>query len=90
MTDPADLDQLHNAISSQGATIGRHEELFPDLMEGIHTLVERHDGALNILLEQFRGLAGRQPTTTVTLQPIRKNYDVGDYEFPAVKMVLEE
>eukprot|EP00063_Salmo_salar_P049563 XP_014024398.1 PREDICTED: protein FAM127-like [Salmo salar] len=27
MTDPADPDQLHNVISSQGTSIGRHEEL---------------------------------------------------------------
>ena len=31
MTDPADLNQLCNAVSSQGATIGRHKELLPDL-----------------------------------------------------------
>ena len=43
MTDPADSDQLHNAVSLQGATIGRHEELLQCLMEGLHTWAERHD-----------------------------------------------
>ena len=53
MTDPADSDQLHTAVSSQGATIGRHKELLRGLMEGFQTLAERHDHALNTLLEQF-------------------------------------
>nr|XP_046210762.1 protein LDOC1-like [Oncorhynchus gorbuscha] len=38
MTDPADSDQLHNAVSQQGATIGRHKELLHCLMEGLFTL----------------------------------------------------
>ena len=33
-------------------------------------LAERHDRALDILLEQFRGLSGRQSTTVVTPQPL--------------------
>eukprot|EP00063_Salmo_salar_P023125 XP_013997960.1 PREDICTED: protein FAM127C-like [Salmo salar] len=38
MTDPVDSDHLRNAISSQGATIGRHKELLRGLMEGFQTL----------------------------------------------------
>ena len=56
MTDPADSDQLRNAISSQGATTGRHEELLRGLMVGFQTLAERYDCTLNTLLEKFRGL----------------------------------
>jgi hypothetical protein len=55
MTDPADSDQLHNTVSLQGATIGRHEKLLQCLLEGHHTLAECHDQAINTLLEQFRG-----------------------------------
>ena len=70
MTDPADLDQLRNAISSQGATIGRHEKLLHGLMEGFQDVAKRHDLALDALREQFRGLLTRQSTTTVTSQPL--------------------
>ena len=58
MTDRADLGQLRNTISSQGASIGRHAELLCGLMEGVQTLAKRHDQALDMLREQFRGLAG--------------------------------
>ena len=68
MTAPADSNQLRNTISSQGATIGRHEELLRGLMEGFQTLAELHDRALNTFLEQFRGLSVRQSTTTITYQ----------------------
>jgi hypothetical protein len=70
MTGPADLDQLPNAVSSQGATIGRHENLLHGLMEGFQAVVERHDLALDALREQFCGLPTRQPTMTVTSQPL--------------------
>ena len=50
MTGPADPDQLRNSISSQGASIGRHEELLRGLLEGVQTLAERHDRALAMLL----------------------------------------
>ena len=70
MTDPADLDQLCNAISSQGALIGRHEELLCGLMEGVQDVAESHNLALNALREQFHGMPTRQPTTTVTSQPL--------------------
>jgi hypothetical protein len=61
MTDPADPGQVLNFISSQGASIGRHEEFSCGLMEGVQTLAEQHDWALDMLQEQFRGLAGGQP-----------------------------
>ena len=70
MTDPAASDQLCNALSSQGATISRHEELLHGLIEGFQTLDECHDQALNTLLEQFRGLFNMQSTMTVTSQPL--------------------
>jgi hypothetical protein len=70
MTDPADSDQLRNALSSQGATICRHEELLCGLMEGLQTLAESHDQALNTLLDQFLGLSTMQHTTKVTSQPL--------------------
>ena len=66
MTDPADSDQLCNTVSSQGATIGRHEEILHYLMEGFHTLVEHH--AISAMLEQFRWLSIRQQATTETSQ----------------------
>jgi hypothetical protein len=66
MTDPEDLDQLRNAISSQGTTIGRHEELLRGLTEGFQAVAERHDLALDTLREQFCGLATMQLTTMVT------------------------
>jgi hypothetical protein len=68
MTDPADSDKLHNTVSLQGATIGRHEELLHNLVEGLHILAERHDHAFHALLEQFCGLSTRQQATTVTFQ----------------------
>lgn len=46
------------------------EPLLRGLMEGIQMLPERHDRALDILLEQFRGLSRRQPTTVVTPQTL--------------------
>ena len=70
MTDPADLDQLCNAICFQGALIGRHEEMLHGLMEGCQDLIEHHDLALDALREHFRGLPTRQPTITVTSQPL--------------------
>ena len=51
MTAPADPGQLSNAISSQGASSGRHEEVLLGLMEEVQTLAERHDRALDMLLE---------------------------------------
>ena len=68
MADPADLDQLRNTVSLHGATIGRHEELLQNLMEGLHTLAERHDQGFKSLLEQFRGLSIRKHVTTETSQ----------------------
>lgn len=68
MTDPAHLDQLRNAISSQGDIIGRHEDMLRGLMEGFQDVAECHDLALGALREQFRGLPTRQPNTTVTSQ----------------------
>ena len=41
MTDPADPGQMRDGVSSQGATIVRHEELLRGLMEGIQTLAGR-------------------------------------------------
>ncbi|KAM9416128.1 LOW QUALITY PROTEIN: SH2 domain-containing adapter protein E-like [Salvelinus alpinus] len=74
MTDPADLDQLRNVVSSQGVTIGRHEELLQSLMEGFQTLAECQDRAFNTLLEQFRKLSGdegsmKTPVTRPELDP---------------------
>ena len=70
MTEPTDVDQIPNALASQEAIIGRHEELLRGLMEGFQTMAERHDQALDTLREQFRGLSTRQPTPTVTSQPL--------------------
>ena len=56
MTDPADLDQLRYAISSQGATTGRHEELLRGIMEGFQATADRHDQALDMLREHVHGL----------------------------------
>ena len=69
MTDPADSYQLRNAISSQGATVGRHKELLQGLLDGFQTLAECHDCALNTLQEQFPGLSVRQPAMAVAFQP---------------------
>ena len=52
MTDPADSAQLHNTVSLQGATIGKHEELLQNRIEGLHNLEECHDHMFNSLLEQ--------------------------------------
>lgn len=57
MTDPADLDQLHHAVSLQGATIGRHHELLQGLLEGLSSLTESHDHGLKAIMEQIRELA---------------------------------
>ena len=70
MTDPADLDQLRNTISSQGATIGSYEEILRGLMEGFQDVAERPDLTLDTLWEQFCGLPTRQATMTVTSQPL--------------------
>ena len=70
MTDPADLDQLCNAISSQEVTIDRHEYLLCGLMEGFQDVAERHDLELDALWEQFRGLSTVHPTMTVTSQSL--------------------
>lgn len=48
----------------------RHEELLHVLMEGFQDVAECHDLALDALWEQFRGLPTRQPTMTVTSQPV--------------------
>ena len=69
MTDPADLDQLRNAIS-QGATVGRHEESLHGLMEGFQAVAQLQDQALEALREQSRGLPTKHPTMTVTSQPL--------------------
>lgn len=69
MTDPADSDQLHNAVSQQEA-IGRHKELMQCLMEGLHTLAECHDQAFNTLLEQFRVFPTTQQATPVIPQTL--------------------
>ena len=68
MTDPADPGQLHNAISTQGATIGKHKELLRGLVEGVQTLAKCHERALDSLLEQFHRFYGRPPTMVVTPQ----------------------
>ncbi|XP_045552233.1 formin-2 [Salmo salar] len=65
-----DLEQLRNAIFSQGALIGSHKELLRGLMEGFQDVAEHHDLALEALREQYRGLPTRQHTTTVTSQPL--------------------
>ena len=70
MTDPADLDQLCNAISSQGALIGRHQELLLGLVEGFHDVAKRHYLAFDAMLHQLCGLPTWQPTTMVTSQPL--------------------
>jgi hypothetical protein len=70
MTDPADLDQLCNTISSQGALIGRHQVLLLGLVEGFHDVAERHYLAFDAMRDQFRGLPTWQPTTMVTSQPL--------------------
>jgi hypothetical protein len=69
-TDPADLDQLRNTISSQGAVFSRHEELLRCLMEGFKDVAECQDLALFALQEQFHGFHTRQPTMMVTSQPL--------------------
>ena len=53
MTDPADLDQLRQAVSLQGATIGRHEELLQGRLEGLSSLTEGPDYGLKAILVQF-------------------------------------
>ena len=70
MTDPADSDQLRNAVCLQGATIGRHEELLQNLMEGFHILEEQHDQGFNSLLEQFCRLSVKQQGTTENSQKL--------------------
>ncbi|XP_071231734.1 voltage-dependent L-type calcium channel subunit beta-2-like [Salvelinus alpinus] len=65
MTDLADSDRLCNTLSSQGATIGRHEKLHRGLMEEFQILADRHDRAFNTLLEQFLiGLITNNDETT--------------------------
>ena len=54
MTDPADLDLLRHAVSLQGATIGRNEELLQGLLEGLSSLTEGHDYGLKAIMEQIR------------------------------------
>jgi hypothetical protein len=58
MTNPAVPGQLRNAISTQGSTTGRHKELLRGLVEGVQTLAQHCDRALDSLLEQFHGLSG--------------------------------
>jgi hypothetical protein len=69
VTDPADSDQLHKAVSLQEATIGQHEELLQCLMEGLHTLTEHHDQVFDTLLEQFHRFLTGQRVTLVISQP---------------------
>nr|XP_029492938.1 substance-K receptor-like [Oncorhynchus nerka] len=68
MTDPADPGQLRNAISTHGATIGRHEELLRGHVERVQTFAECHDRMFDSLLEQFHGMSGRPPTMVITPQ----------------------
>ena len=69
MTDPADLNQLHHIVSLQGATIGRHEEVLQDLLEGLHSLTECHDQGFKAIMEQISELAHRQHVMSETSQP---------------------
>ena len=64
MTDPADLDQLLHAVSLQGATIGRPQELLLGLLGGLRSLTERHNHGLKVIMEQIRELAQRLPPTS--------------------------
>uniref|UniRef100_A0A8C7SRR1 Exocyst complex component 2 n=1 Tax=Oncorhynchus mykiss TaxID=8022 RepID=A0A8C7SRR1_ONCMY len=61
---------LCNAVFSEVATIGRHEEFLHRLMERLQTMAEHHDHAFNALLELFRRLSTRQQATTVTSQTL--------------------
>ena len=69
MTDPVDLDQLCHAVSLQGVSIGRHEELLLDLLDGLRSLTERHNQGFKAIMEQISELAHRQPATSETSQP---------------------
>ena len=64
MTDPADLNLHHHAVSLQGATIGRHEELLQSLLEGFSSLMEHHEHGLKAIMEQVRELAQRLSATS--------------------------
>ena len=80
MTDSAELNQLRHTVSLQGATIGRHEELLLDLLEGLRSLTERHDQAI---MEQIRELAHRWSTNTENPQPLRNYFPVsGEFVQP--------
>lgn len=59
MTDPADLDSIQHAVSLQGATIGRHEELLQDLLEGLNSLTEHHDQGFKGTMELIKELTHR-------------------------------
>jgi hypothetical protein len=82
MTNPADSDQLHNTVSLHGATIGRHVELLQNLMEGLHTLAERHDQGFKSLLKQFHGLSIRQHATTETSRTLSNHPTSRDFVQP--------
>ena len=83
MIDPADSDRLRNAVSLQGATIEKHEELLQSLMEGLHTLSGRHDQGFKMLLEQFRGPSIRQHSTTEASRTL-SNSPASDHFVPTL------
>jgi hypothetical protein len=64
MADPADFDQLHHAVSLQGSTIRRHEELLQGLLERLSFLMERHNHGIKAIMEHIRELAQRLPVTS--------------------------
>ena len=77
MTDPTDLDQLHHIVSLQGATIGRHEELFQELLEGLRSLMECHDQGFKAIMEKIHEVDHRQHATSETSQPPTNLYTSG-------------
>ena len=57
MTDPADAEQLRQAVHLQGAAIGRQEILLQEVMGSlVQAMSDRHDQVLNRLIEQIQAL----------------------------------
>ncbi|KAJ7988588.1 hypothetical protein DPEC_G00325110 [Dallia pectoralis] len=67
--DPADHEQLRNAVCLQEAAIGKQGALLQGVMEGLKDVSARHDRTYQALLEQFQTLSTRLTPTTPPANP---------------------
>ncbi|KAJ8007840.1 hypothetical protein DPEC_G00098370 [Dallia pectoralis] len=67
--DPAEHEQLRNAVCLQGVVIGNQKVLLQGVMAGLKDVSERHDQTYQALLAQFQALAASLTPTAPPANP---------------------